>query len=50
MEKVRCNNTMKVYTEEELVLVKTEIGGETIYYNGCPCCGTDEYLMDIDEE
>lgn len=50
MEKVRCNNTMKVYTEEELVLIKANVGGNEIYYTGCICCGTDEYLMDIEEE
>lgn len=49
MEKVRCNNTMAVYTEDELILIKEESEGGLSYYKGCSCCQTDKYLMDIGE-
>lgn len=45
---IRCNNTMKEYDENELILLKDKETGE--YYKGCPCCQTDNYLMDIEQE
>lgn len=44
MPKVRCNNTMKEYDEDDLIMLEDD--GE--YYKGCPCCQTDAYLMDLE--
>lgn len=47
MSKTRCNNCMRVFADEsELILLLS--GGE--WYNGCPDCLTDQFLMDLDAE
>ena len=43
-EKIRCNNCMKEFDNDEATPMIT-VGGET--FHGCPDCKTDEYLMDI---
>lgn len=48
--KVRCNNCMCLFEEEELVLL-SEVDEQTKYieyFNGCPNCLTDAYLTDLD--
>ena len=40
--KVRCNNCMGEYTEDELELLEDKNGN----FKGCPKCKTDAYLMD----
>lgn len=42
---IRCNNTMKEYSEEDLVLCYDKEDEQ--YFYGCPCCQDDAYLMDI---
>ena len=47
---VRCNNCMNEYTEDELQ-VFTDLGDgtkEVNYFNGCPQCESDKYLMDLE--
>ena len=47
IHKVRCNNTMKVYNEENLVLCYDKENDQHFY--GCPCCKDDAYLTDVYE-
>ena len=49
--KVRCNMCEWIGDEEDLVLI-CETHKETEYleyYNGCPNCLTDGYLMDLED-
>ena len=45
---VRCNNCMKEFWEEELVILEDGKcdNGETNWFKGCPNCKTDAYLTD----
>lgn len=38
--KVRCNNCMQIYVEDEL---------NGIFVEKCDYCNTDEYLMDMED-
>ena len=43
----RCDMCMRVFgSDSELALMKDE----DEWFKGCPVCGTDEYLMDLEEE
>ena len=44
--KIRCNNCMRVFDEEEDLEMIDE--GEGYFFLGCPECKTDEYLMDLE--
>ena len=46
--KVRCNNCMCLFEEDDLVLLEEGEGEDVEYYKGCPNCLTDGYLMDLD--
>jgi len=42
---VKCNMCGNYYYEDELQMMEDEEG----YFKGCPNCGTDAYLMDVDD-
>ena len=48
--KIRCNNCGREFEEEEDLKQFVDMSGtstEITYFRGCPDCGTDDYLMDI---
>lgn len=48
MCKVRCNNCMNKYEEEELIFIMEDTSNSETGYMGCPECCTDQYLMDLE--
>lgn len=42
---IRCNNCMREYEEDDLVLMRDK-GGD--WMHACPDCKTDAYLMDME--
>ena len=51
MAKVRCNNCMNVYEEEDLVRLWEDNENDpddksVVWFDACPECKTDEYLTD----
>ena len=46
MEKTRCNNCMKMFEDEEDLKFVEDLGGGV---RVCPNCGTEAYLMDLEE-
>lgn len=43
----RCNNCMRMFEDDDDLKLFCDNGE---YYKGCPDCGTDEYLMDMEVE
>lgn len=48
MCKLRCNNCMNEYEEEELIFLVEDTGNNETGYKACPQCCTDKYLMDLE--